>query len=324
MSAAADIPNVRFVVCGAGDPAPWQAEAGRLGAAGRFEFRGYVENIGPVLAATDVFGYPLCEDTWATSEKSLQEAMRAGIPVVVFPHGGVADMVEHGETGLVVESPAAYTAALEHLYRRPDERRRLGDNARRFVAQQFDGERVALRIQSLYKRMLERPRRNIPPLYAGLSVAERFAQHLREAAPQFADSLRARCDRLDFAADERIAISSITTAQGEGGIVQFRNAAPGDADLLRWSGLVLAQRGRWEGALAEFERAGRQRPGDWRLAWYRAVAQSRVHGLAAARDLFTAALGSAERSGLTPADLRRLSDHAGCELAERFIHLSAG
>ena len=154
MSALANIPEARFVVCGTTDPGVLEAEAEQLGVSQRFEFRGYVENIQPVLAMSDVFGYPLCEDTWATSEKSLQEAMLAGIPPLVFAHGGIADIIRNGQTGLVVKSAAEYAQALEYLYRNPGERARLGKNARACVQQEFDGRRVAGRIESLYQRLM--------------------------------------------------------------------------------------------------------------------------------------------------------------------------
>lgn len=311
MSAAADIPGGRFVVCGADESAPLHAEAERQGAAGRFEFRGYVENIRAVLATTDVFGYPLCEDTWATSEKSLQEAMLAGIPPVVFPHGGVADMVEHGKTGLVVRSAREYADALEHLYRHPEERKRLGGNARAFVQQRFDGRQAASRMDALHRRLLERPRRDIPPLHAALAPAARFARYMLPYAPQFRDSLLVPPDRLEFAADAAVAASSTTVAQGEGGIVQFRNAAADDPGLLLWSGLVLAGQERWEAALAEFERAASSQPKDWRPAWYRAVAHARVNGQAAAQPMFPDVLERAGRAGMPRAERERLAAAAG-------------
>ena len=43
----------------------------------------HAEDVRPVLAQLDVFGYPLDADTSATGELSLQEAMHAGIPPVV-------------------------------------------------------------------------------------------------------------------------------------------------------------------------------------------------------------------------------------------------
>ena len=87
MSAGIDIPNIRFLVCGGGIEEQLKERASELEAEERFLFRGYVENIKTVLEVLDVFGYPLCEDTYATSEKSIQEAMYAGVPPVVFPHG---------------------------------------------------------------------------------------------------------------------------------------------------------------------------------------------------------------------------------------------
>ena len=105
------------------------------------EIRGYVEDIRAALEEFDIFGYPLIEDTYATSEKALQEAMWAGIPPVVFAHGGVRCLVEHERTGLVVETEDEYARAIERLAGDPDLRRRLGDEARRFIRAAFDPAR---------------------------------------------------------------------------------------------------------------------------------------------------------------------------------------
>src|SRR5229473_4377322 len=59
MSARVDIPDVRFVVCGRGHLDLLRRQAEQLGAAGRFDFRGHVEDIRPILAAMDVYGYPV-------------------------------------------------------------------------------------------------------------------------------------------------------------------------------------------------------------------------------------------------------------------------
>src|SRR5262249_40502507 len=140
MSAAVDLPEVRFVVCGGNQRQEelLRREAERYGAAERFELLGFVELLKPVLERLGVFGYPLCTDTYATSEQSLQEAMYAGLPSVVFPHGGLGYLVEHEQTGLVVRTPAEYTAALERLGRRPAERERLGRNAREYARRVFN------------------------------------------------------------------------------------------------------------------------------------------------------------------------------------------
>jgi len=281
MSAAAQIPDARFIVCGAGDLESLRSEAARLGAEERFELRGYVENIRPVLETSDVFGYPLVEETYAASERSLQEAMLAGVPPVVFPHGGVAAIVEHGVSGLVVHTPAEYSEALERLRRDPEERARLGARARQHIQQSFDGREIAGRIASLYDRLMLQPKRAIPPLHPDGRPAERYARWLGEAAPCFEASLGAASDAEAWAADSAIAASSTLQVKGEGGLVQFRNADPDDPVLLGWSGLALAGAGRWTEALAELERACALAPQDRRLARYRGVALERTRGHAA-------------------------------------------
>ena len=58
-----------------------------LGMGARVEIRGTVNDIRVQLEEFDIFGYPLAEDTYATSEKALQEAMWVGVPPVVFAPG---------------------------------------------------------------------------------------------------------------------------------------------------------------------------------------------------------------------------------------------
>jgi hypothetical protein len=55
----------------------------------------------------DIFGYPLAPETSATSEKTIQEAMWAGVAPVVLAGSGATLLVEHEHTGLVCEHEAA-------------------------------------------------------------------------------------------------------------------------------------------------------------------------------------------------------------------------
>jgi glycosyltransferase involved in cell wall biosynthesis len=255
MSAGIDIPNVRFVLCGAGGDEELRCEAERLAPDGRFVFRGFVENIRPVLETLDVFGYPLCEDTYATSEKSLQEAMYAGVPPVVFPHGGVRDLVEDGQTGLVVRSGREYREAIEHLYRTPPERQRLGVNARDFVRRQFAPQDAARQFGRIYERMMGRPKRQRRWTGVGkdATAAARFVAAMGDTAPQFAASLRDP----DAEAERQIAESSPLLAMGEGGVFHYRRHYPEDPWLRFWSGLILLGQQRREKAAGEFQAAMR-------------------------------------------------------------------
>jgi glycosyltransferase involved in cell wall biosynthesis len=264
MHAAIDIDPLQVIVCGTGPLDPLREEAARLGAADRFEFRGYVEDVASVLESLEVFGYPLVEDTYATSEKSLQEAMFAEVPPVVFPHGGIPDLVRHDESGLLVHDEGEYRLAIEYLHRHPDERRRLGAGARRAVVERFAPEKAAAAFNDIYRRMLELPKRprDRHPAWAASTGAARFIEALGEGATQFPDSWRGSA-----AADRAIADAPAGLTVGEGGLIQYRNAYPGDPHLHFWTGLVLSRQGRARQAHAEFERAveagfdaGRARP----------------------------------------------------------------
>lgn len=274
MSAGAKIPAARFILCGAGGGEDTLNEqARRLGAEDRFLFQGFVENIKSVLETLDVFGYPLCEDTYATSEMSLQEAMYAGVPPVVFPYGGVKYLVEHGQTGLVVHSAAEYTAAIEFLYHHPDERQRLGRNAQAYAREQFAGDRPAHQFDELYQRLLDLPKRE--RVWSGVggagTPAERFVEALADTAPHFRVSLAGA----NSEAEQRIMASPALLATGEGGIIHYRNTYPNDPHLRFWSGLVLLGQDRPDAALREFEAAVTLGLDSQRVAAYLADASAR-------------------------------------------------
>jgi glycosyltransferase involved in cell wall biosynthesis len=274
MSARVAVPGVKFIVCGGGHLELLRQEAERLGAAGRFEFRGHVEDIAPVLAAMDVYGYPVGENVGA--ELNLQEAMYAGVPPVVFPRGGIRDVVIPDVTGLVVRTPAEYTEAIEHLYRHPAERRRLGVNARTFAAQLFGGERSAQKLAAIYERMMRSPKRSRTwPGGTARSGAAWLAASLGDRGAPFAASLAGGdVDRV-LAAEREIGALSLYARCC---IDDYRRQYPGDTHLALWAGLA----GDGEEAYAALLMAYRHGLTHWRVSWYLARAAARLgkHALA--------------------------------------------
>lgn len=268
MSAGVNIPDVRFVVCGGGIEQELAAQAAALGALPRFDFRGYVQTILPVLEELDVFGYPLCEDSYATSERALQEAMWVGIPPVVFPYAGLATLVQHEQTGLVVHTEREYQAALEYLYHYPAERQRLGENARRFARATFDPFPIVQQLDAIYQQLLTRPKRT--PCWDGgeMAPAAAFVAALGAQAGPFATSLYATADSALLTADAAIAQASPLLRGGEGGIIHYRNYYPDDAYLHLWTGLVMESQGKLRLALQEYHAAIDLGLSDWRGQWY--------------------------------------------------------
>ena len=74
---------------------------------------------------------------------SLAEAMASGLAVVSTRLPSIEELVEDGETGLLVppENPAALAEALENLLLNPEQRRRLGRRARAAVVEGFGAAR---------------------------------------------------------------------------------------------------------------------------------------------------------------------------------------
>jgi glycosyltransferase involved in cell wall biosynthesis len=234
MSAAARTPEMRFVVCGGGGGEErLRAQFAALGLAERVAVRGPVENICVELEGFDIFGYPLADDTYATSEKALQEAMWVGVPPVVFPQGGVRDLVAHEDTGLVVASAPAYSDALDRLAGDPALRQRLGGAARSFARTEFDPARWWGTLNGLLQAMMDRPRKTRASVPGrGESAAENFVRSLGDQAGPFAAALEIPgC----AAAHARIAAMSAVLANGEGGVAHYCNAFPDDPHLRAWA-----------------------------------------------------------------------------------------
>jgi len=88
------------------------------------------------------------------------EAMAAAKPVVATRVGGVADVVEHERTGLLVEAGNAEALAdgIVRLAVDPGERLRLGAAGRQSVAGRFSPDRLVGDIERLYRDALARKR----------------------------------------------------------------------------------------------------------------------------------------------------------------------
>lgn len=217
-------------------------------------------------------------------------------------------MVQHNQTGLVVNTPDEYSRAIEYLYRSPEERHRLGKNAIAAVRSRFDGALVAERIHRLYEKLLECKPVAHPPVLSELPVAQRYAQFMLPGNPEFCNSLLAGNAIEGFGPDEALSTASIPVTQGEGGIVQFRNAYAEEGGFLLWSGLIASNRGQWQLAFSEFERAMNRGERHWRLAWYKAVAAHRLHGSDQAASFFSDAIEMAADAGLPGPVLRTLRE----------------
>ncbi len=114
---------------------------------------GHVEGTARLLAATDVLVFP---SHLNGTGRSVFEAGIYGIPSVVALADRIEDVVEDGVTGLIVplRDPARLAEAIERLATDEDLRRRLGEQARRKYAVQFDPQRIGAQTLDLYRGVL--------------------------------------------------------------------------------------------------------------------------------------------------------------------------
>lgn len=94
----------------------------------------------------------------------LMEAMAAGVPVVATRVGGVPELIEHGEMGLLVEpgDAAALSAAIQSMIADPERAAAMAVKARRRVMEEFDIEKSAQRLFGIFRSLAPRERGAVP------------------------------------------------------------------------------------------------------------------------------------------------------------------
>jgi glycosyltransferase involved in cell wall biosynthesis len=130
------------------------ALASELGVADRLRLLGFREDIDAVLGAADAVAVPSIRPE--PLGLVALEAAAAGRPVVAAAHGGLAEVVRDGETGVLVPpgDHAALARALRDLADHPDRARRLAGAAAEDVRQRFGRKRMLAELQQVYDELL--------------------------------------------------------------------------------------------------------------------------------------------------------------------------
>lgn len=153
LEAVRRIPDVHMALLGDGElRATLEERARRLGVADRVHFVGWWTDIPAAMADMDVVALSSRNEG---TPVSLIEAGACGRPVVSTDVGGVASVVSHAETGLLVPpaDPVAFAAALDSLLADRSARTRMGA-AGRVASSRFTLDRLEHDIRSLYAELL--------------------------------------------------------------------------------------------------------------------------------------------------------------------------
>ena len=124
-----------------------------LGVADRVVFTGFRGDVERVLAELTVSVQPSLSEGLSNT---LLESMAAGAPVVATRAGGAAEVVRHGENGILVPpgDPASLAAAVCQILEAPALANQLGQAARRSILENYSMSQVVDRTSLVYDSLL--------------------------------------------------------------------------------------------------------------------------------------------------------------------------
>jgi glycosyltransferase involved in cell wall biosynthesis len=155
---AAQRPEAVLLLAGDGPcRAEIEALAARLMLQPQVRLVGWIDDLARLYATIDICALSSLNEG---TPVALIEAMAAAKAVVATRVGGVADVVEHERTGLLVapRDPEAQADAIVRLAAAPGERSRMGAAGRQAVAERFSPGRLVEDIETLYTAALVQKR----------------------------------------------------------------------------------------------------------------------------------------------------------------------
>ncbi|MGH7221957.1 MAG: glycosyltransferase, partial [Gemmataceae bacterium] len=91
------------------------------------------------IARADIGISWIPDDSWSRGKCGLKvlQYLAAGLPVIANPVGVQVEMVKHGETGFLAQTPAEWIEAVRRLAQDPELRIRMGRAGRRLVETRY-------------------------------------------------------------------------------------------------------------------------------------------------------------------------------------------
>jgi len=146
-----DNKRLRLKIAGSGDELEsLKSLAQELGVDSRVEFVGFQSDVHKFLDTIDVYVQSSKSEGFGLS---VIEAMSHCLPVVVTPAGSLVEIVSNGKTGLVVPdfTPESLSKSIAKMVSGYELSKQMGENAQRFVEQNFDIEKWVRKTEKVYK-----------------------------------------------------------------------------------------------------------------------------------------------------------------------------
>jgi glycosyltransferase involved in cell wall biosynthesis len=127
--------------------------ARQLGIADRVKFLGEVEDLASLLAASQLLVHPSHAEGLSNT---VLEAMGEGLPVVASAVGATPEIIEDGESGLLVPPGSLddLTSAVGRLLADPQLRARLGVSGRQVIERRCNAAVIAGQYERLFRELL--------------------------------------------------------------------------------------------------------------------------------------------------------------------------
>lgn len=146
-------PETRFLIVGDGSYRPvLEKLAGSLGVSDKVTFTGFVEDVYSLMTKLDLL---VISSLWEGFGLTAIEALALGVPVVATEVGGLPEVVQHGETGLLAP-PANASALAKSIVWMLDHPLEAGEMAAKggdMVRRKFTAGEMARRTTDLYRKV---------------------------------------------------------------------------------------------------------------------------------------------------------------------------
>jgi glycosyltransferase involved in cell wall biosynthesis len=149
-------PRAHLLFVGRGALKPdLERRIGALGLRERVHLLGLRRDVPEILNATDVF---VLSSDYEGNPLSVMEAMAAGKSMICTAVGGVPELVEDGECGLLVppRDAKALAYAMRHALESPEARKSMGEASARRAAERFDLRVMTEAYENLYRTAISK------------------------------------------------------------------------------------------------------------------------------------------------------------------------
>ena len=151
--------EVEGVICGNGPLLDAMKQyAITKGVAKSIHFRGFVEDMEPEWASMDTLLMPSDHEGLPMT---LLEALLRKVPVVAHNAGGIPEVLDHGNSGVLVDnhSAAGYADKLAQLIKQPEKAKQFAANGKNHVKKEFSKRENVRKYEALYRAISQKKQR---------------------------------------------------------------------------------------------------------------------------------------------------------------------